>query len=349
MANSAFGGGGSAIPSTQTILLGSGTYTPPAGCTALMVECVGGGGGGGGHTSAVGGGGGGGGGAYSRKLITSPAASYTYSAGAGGAGGATTPTAGSTGGDTSFGTGPLVLAKGGLGGGASSGTAAGGAGGAAASGIGDFKADGGGGAGGLSASGGGAVGGSGGASVLGGGGPANSASTSINAGQFGGGGSGPGGSNNAVGGSGAIGVIVVTEFYAAFQGTPTIAGLSTLTAQVPTDVAMGSINTFYDGPSLSLTAGTWLLTASLSITAGGSGGPLTAKLWDGTTAVASSHAQGGNGVLSNLALVAIVTVASTTTYKASVATTTGTATIKAAASNNPAGNNASTLVAVKLA
>src|SRR5215831_3587900 len=65
---------------------GSGTYTTPAGCRAILVEVVGGGGGGGGvnvgTSGQVAAAGGGGGGAYAASLIANPVASYSYQVGA---------------------------------------------------------------------------------------------------------------------------------------------------------------------------------------------------------------------------------------------------------------------------
>lgn len=104
------------------------TYTPPSGCRALKVTCVGGGGGGGGvdgqGTSTVAIGGFGGGGGTVIKWITSIASSYTYTIGAGGTAG--TPTAnGGAGGTTTFvGTGVSLSAAGGSGGSFEVGTAA---------------------------------------------------------------------------------------------------------------------------------------------------------------------------------------------------------------------------------
>lgn len=115
------------------------TYTTPAGVTAIMVEIVGAGGGGGGAAQAAvqsAGAGGGGGGSYCRKLIVSPAATYSYVVGAGGAAGAAGNNNGTAGTATTFST---LTAPGGSGGtGAAAGTAiaivAGGTGGAVATG-----------------------------------------------------------------------------------------------------------------------------------------------------------------------------------------------------------------------
>ena len=106
---------------TQTILAvaGSGTYVPPAQAVAILVELIGGGGAGGGNqltgAAQAAAGGGGSGGNYASSLIASPAAAgYAYTVGAGGVGVAGAN--GGAGGDTSFGAGPLILAKGGAGG-----------------------------------------------------------------------------------------------------------------------------------------------------------------------------------------------------------------------------------------
>lgn len=101
----------------------SGTFSPQATTTALLVQCIGAGGGGGGSTATAAGqlsaGAGGGGGGYAFKLLTgSLKASYTVVVGAAGAAG-TVAGNGGTGGNTSFDTGPIVCqANGGAGGGA---------------------------------------------------------------------------------------------------------------------------------------------------------------------------------------------------------------------------------------
>ncbi len=89
------------------------TYTTPAGVRALYVEVVGGGGGGGGVDGVGAGsgaaGGGGGGGGCGAILITSPAASYTYTIGAGGTGGAAGANNGTNGGNSTFSDGTLTV------------------------------------------------------------------------------------------------------------------------------------------------------------------------------------------------------------------------------------------------
>ena len=203
------------------------TYTPTAGTKAIRVTCAGGGGGGGGAdgqgagTGAAAGGGGAGGVAY--KLITSVAASYTYTIGAAGAGGAAGDNAGATGGTTTFsGTSVSLSATGGTGGGGRTGAAAtgargaGGAGGTATGG--DRNAEGSFGADGYTAVGTSSVG-NGGTSVYGGAGRGfgigtsgsgnGVAATGFNAG--GGGATSIAVATNVAGGDGAGGLIIVEE------------------------------------------------------------------------------------------------------------------------------------------
>lgn len=84
---------------------GSGTYSTPTNCRALLVRLIGGGGGAGGVNglaTGVGASGGGQAGCESEMFITSPAASYTYAVGAAGAGAPAGGGDGSAGGDTTF-------------------------------------------------------------------------------------------------------------------------------------------------------------------------------------------------------------------------------------------------------
>ena len=111
----------------------NGTWTKPAGLKRVLITCVGAGGGGGSGrcdnagTNRFGGGGGGGGAVVWRQVAASDlASSVAVTIGTGGPGGtgvataATNGNAGTTGGDTSFGA--IVIAKGGFGGGAGTGT-----------------------------------------------------------------------------------------------------------------------------------------------------------------------------------------------------------------------------------
>ena len=111
---------------------------------------------------------------------------------------------------------------------------------------------------------------------------------------------------------------------------------------------------FVDGPSVSLAAGTWLICAWATINNAGQS-QYTGKLWDGTTAVASQ--QGGKSAAGSLAddmpwsVMAIVTLGGTTTYKVSFTSSSPSSgnKIKAATDASGAGNNATGIVAVKVA
>lgn len=199
------------VRAPQILTAGTTSYTTPAGCTEIYVECIGAGGGGGvgSVTTNNRGGGGGGAGGYAAKFFTvTPSTAYTCAVGTGGGSAA-------AGGNTSFTvSGVTVQANGGALGGAVGGTSTPGAGGAGgASSNGDLNVTGGSGGPGTVISGTtlNAAGGQGGASFFGSGGAGGLAGAGNAGGPFG---SGGGGSGNAAGagGSGANGVIRVWEF-----------------------------------------------------------------------------------------------------------------------------------------
>ena len=216
----------SGISASGTLLrapqvLTSGTsYTTPAGCTAVYVECVGGGGAGGGTGSAESsgsGGGGGGAGGYCAKYFTvSPSTSYTYAIGSGGSGTSEAP--GNTGGSTTFTVSATTITASGGGGGGNTGTGSlAGTGGNASGG--DINATGSGGQGatnsGVNAS---RWGGSGGSSFFGGAGRGPGYSDSPTAGGNGSAGGGGGGAvsysggGSRAGGNGGNGLIRIWEY-----------------------------------------------------------------------------------------------------------------------------------------
>ncbi len=205
-----------------TYLTASTTYNVPAGINNILVECIGGGAGGGGAagSAGIGGGaaGGGGGGSYAKKYIKNVSGSaYTINIGSGGTGGVAGNNIGMSGGNTTFDA--LITAYGGIGGNGSAfvtgGINNGGNGGILAIG-GDVNIGGQSGLDGIILS--SALGissGSGGSSQLGSG--ANSINASgigLNALGYGAGGSGAATNSNVThsGGTGSIGIIIVTEY-----------------------------------------------------------------------------------------------------------------------------------------
>lgn len=124
------------------------------------------------------------------------------------------------------------------------------------------------------------------------------------------------------------------------------AGVTASMNQLAADVSISSTNTFFDGPSLSLAAGTYVLFGSVHVATGG-GGRFTAKLWDGTTSLAEGLSRISAGFEDQIALNGYVVVASTATWKVSVAGG-ATGTIRATAAANSSGNIASTLTALRL-
>lgn len=113
-------GGGRLIRAPQVLTSGT-TYNPPAGCNSIVVECIGGGGGGGGTVLAGAGlcamgGGGGGGGGYARRYYANPPQGCTIAIGAAGVAGANTGALAGNGGATTFTDGTtLMTANGGTG------------------------------------------------------------------------------------------------------------------------------------------------------------------------------------------------------------------------------------------
>jgi hypothetical protein len=208
---SAAGAGGAGGPiAVQVFTAGAGNCTFSAGMGSCIVEIVGGGAGGESATGGQIGGNGGGSGGYVRKfyLAATVGATQAYSVGAGGA-------SDLAGGDTTFGAGGTLIT--GSGGAAAAGSATPGIGGVAAGG--DVNVQGG--SGGISIQFGavanGSFSGCGGASIYGNGAPARGESSGVgNVGTvYGSGGSGGvdlTGAGNQLGGAGAGGIVIVTEF-----------------------------------------------------------------------------------------------------------------------------------------
>jgi hypothetical protein len=119
-------------------------------------------------------------------------------------------------------------------------------------------------------------------------------------------------------------------------------------SQLAVDVTMTTGATWYDGPSLALTPGTWLLTAVLTYVANNR--VMTGKIYDGGGTVAASVEMGQAGAVQEfVVMTARVVIAATTTWRAALQANGAGCTIKAACVTAGAGNNASTLIAVRAA
>lgn len=142
--------------------------------------------------------------------------------------------------------------------------------------------------------------------------------------------------------------MVATAMLADAAVTSAKLNLTTAQTALSSDVTMSNPNQHYDGPSLSLAAGTWLIMGGVTVWDTSGGGRYTAKLWNGTIVKDSKEIAIGNTAVGAMSLRAIVTLATTETWKISVAGTISAGHILAAIADNGAGNNASTLLAIRI-
>lgn len=128
-------------------------------------------------------------------------------------------------------------------------------------------------------------------------------------------------------------------------------GVTAASNYITSDVTMTNANQFYDGPSLSLAAGTYVLMGSVLIRTNSFSSWLCAKLWDGSSSilhVTDSRQEDVGGALT-VPVFGYVVVGSTTTYKISVAANnTGCVLLDTAVTNGTA-DKASVLIALKIA
>jgi hypothetical protein len=110
------------------------------------------------------------------------------------------------------------------------------------------------------------------------------------------------------------------------------------------DVALTLADTYYDGPTLDLPSGIWHVTGSVFISGLGTNCG-QAKLYDLTNAYASGEGPGGR---CSIFLNAIIALSEQTVIKLAAAANATGATLKAALSDNPVGNNATYLMAVRI-
>lgn len=116
------------------------------------------------------------------------------------------------------------------------------------------------------------------------------------------------------------------------------------------DVTMTTANTFYDGPSLTLSAGSYILIGHVSVLIlNASGAYITAKLWDGTTVYDDSVHYGTQFARHTCNVTAYVTPSGSTTYKISATQNSSGGTIETTIGTNGAANKGSHLIAIKIA
>lgn len=129
--------------------------------------------------------------------------------------------------------------------------------------------------------------------------------------------------------------------------------LSSATGALAADVSLTTSNQWYDGPGVSLAAGTWLVAATITqVRAATTAETIYGRLTTGTAHYASTqmyHAS-VNGAGVTLSLNALITLAANTTIKCQCATSTGNANsrMKAALTANGSGNNATMITALKV-
>lgn len=128
---------------------------------------------------------------------------------------------------------------------------------------------------------------------------------------------------------------------------------NTASGALTADVTIAVANTFYDGPTVSLGLGTWLLVGSVNVVDNTAGGNFTAKLWDGASNIIDSgeFSSSAGTASARMTLSGIVVLAATTTMRISVTNTIhpGASFIKAQTPQNAQGNTASHLIAVQIA
>jgi hypothetical protein len=124
-------------------------------------------------------------------------------------------------------------------------------------------------------------------------------------------------------------------------------------ATLGSDVSMPSSGTWYNGPSIEITAGTWIINANVTmIRTVTTVTQWVARLFDGTNGIASGQVYGpsvANHAV-QIALTARITVTGTTTITLQGTTNAGNAAclIKAATAVSGSGNHATAITAIRV-
>ena len=115
---------------------------------------------------------------------------------------------------------------------------------------------------------------------------------------------------------------------------------------------MSNANTFYDGTTVSLAAGSWFVTGFITLgKAATSITRYTARISDGTVHYASSQMTqpSQNPHYINICMSCLIVLASPTVIKIQAAATTTGCLIKRSCADNASGNNATQILALKYA
>lgn len=125
--------------------------------------------------------------------------------------------------------------------------------------------------------------------------------------------------------TGNSGKFLTTNGTSASWGTPSAGSLTSGSNYLAADVTMTTNGTYYDGPTLTLGAGTYLLTGSIQVSASTAASRTWgAKLWDGTTAISSgAHIVTGSATAGMVTIYVsgLVSPGGSTTYKISATST----------------------------
>lgn len=143
---------------------------------------------------------------------------------------------------------------------------------------------------------------------------------------------------------------LMTSNGSSWASTAPVATAST-SADISADVTMTTANTIYDGPSITLGAGTWLIIGVVSVrVAGASGGSVTCYVRDATP---TYYAQTGiwagvNGAQTTGTMGVIVSPGSSTTYKLSATANVASCTLCKTTFANDQGIPSTRIIAIRL-
>jgi hypothetical protein len=136
------------------------------------------------------------------------------------------------------------------------------------------------------------------------------------------------------------------------NGTTAVWGAAVTGGEVfiTSDVTMTTLNTFYDGPSQSLAAGTYLIWGVICVENSNAATFVTAKLWDGTNVfhAPDSYADTAGAPVS-IAVCAYVVLGSTQTVKISAACNKNSGVINDVAQTNGTADKATKMAWIKIA